>query len=106
MISKVAAQLVNWEEIHVYFGISLEQADEIRTNCPTYLEQKQRMLFLWKKFNDHEQNATINNFKKIFWDVRNIEMVEYIDEITAVTSTNTPAIQQDHACQRESTYFY
>ena len=40
-----------------------------------------------KKFN--EQNATINNLKKIFSDVENIEMVEYIDEITAVI--NIPA---------------
>lgn len=84
---KVADQFSNWEEIYVYFGISLEEAEQIKRNCSTYKEQKQTMLLLWKKFN--WPNATIKNLKKIFSEVQNREVVDYINEITAVI--NIPA---------------
>ena len=101
---KVADRLVNWDEIFVYFGISLDQAEDIKRNWKTHRGQTNTMLLLWKKFN--EQNATINNLKMIFLEVGNKEIVDYIDEITAVTNipeTRPCFSTQNQLCQLKKT---
>ena len=89
-LAEIACDLVHWEELAPYLGITESEQKEIKEDYGgVYNNQKREALRMWRSKSDHEGKATYRNLIRICCDQRCISLAERVCQC-AVSSRKPP----------------